>query len=118
MEDIKILAVCSKMAAKYTNNYEIIDITNYKQQNKELSFHPNGNCGCILSGDDYLFGIRCNHLIWAEGNCEGIESFWNKNDHSVAIEKYFDVDKTYNSILVYGNHKGLLRMKLVVFHEK
>lgn len=36
----------------------------------DIMFHPNGNTGCILANDDYMFGIRCDHLIWIEGESE------------------------------------------------
>lgn len=55
------------------------------------SFHPNGDCGCILSDDEYVFGIRCNHLIWMDGEDE---------HHGPAV-------------LVVGNHKGCLVMSLL-----
>lgn len=120
MEDIEKLAICSEMARKYGSNYEIIDIDEYyERQTDYLSFHPNGNCGCILLDDKYAFGIKCNHLMWAEGNCEGIEYFWTKDDHTITEEKFkreeYDV---YKVILVYGNHKGELSTKLLVLHEK
>lgn len=109
MKDIEKLSLCSEMAGKYGGNYEIIEIEEYhKHQEDELSFHPNGKCGCILLDDDYAFGIRCNHLMWAEGWCEGIEYFWTKDDHA---------KQNYNVILVYGNHKGELHTSLLVFHE-
>ena len=120
MEDIEKLAICSEMARNYGSNYEIIDVEEYNKLYVDtLSFHPNGNCGCILLDDDYAFGIRCNHLIWAEGDCEGIEYFWTEDDHNIAEEKSkrneYDV---YKSILVCGNHKGGLSTKLLVLHEK
>jgi len=120
MKDIEKLKLCSEMAKKHGDDYEIIDVFEYQRNNMDdLSFHPNGNCGCILLDDDYAFGIRCDHLMWAEGKCEGIERFWTENEHKIAEEKYerneYDV---YNAILVYGNHKGSLYIKLLVFHEK
>ena len=118
MEDIKKLALCSEMARYHGSNYEIIDINDYRNyQIDDLSFHPNGNCGCILLNDDYAFGIRCDHLMWAEGNCEGIEYFWTENDHSIARTKE-SLFESYNMIIVYGNHKGGLYTKLLVLHEK
>jgi hypothetical protein len=90
-----------------------------ENQIEELSFHPNGNCGCILLYDDYAFGIRCSHLMWSEGHCEGVEGFWSEDDHTLAQERYShnDYNSSYNSILVYGNHKGNLVIKMIVFHE-
>lgn len=118
MKDIEKLKLCSEMAKKHGDDYEIIDVFEYQKNNMDdLSFHPNGNCGCILLDDDYAFGIRCDHLMWAEGNCEGIECFWTKNDHDAADTKE-TLHEMYNSILVYGNHKGSLYVKLLVFHGK
>lgn len=75
----------------------------------DTSFHPNGKCGCVELDDDYLFGIRCNHLIWIDGRCEGIEPFWTKEDHE---------EGKYESILLIGNHKGLVETRLLIFHSK
>lgn len=109
MNDIEKLALVSEMARKHGENFEIVDLCEYNEhQSDELSFHPNGNCGCILLDDDYAFDIRCNHLIWAEGYCEGIEYFWTENDDNVHV---------YNTILVYGNHKGSLQIKILALHE-
>ena len=119
MTDIEKLALSSEMANKFgrNHNYEVIDIN--ENQIEELSFHPNGNCGCILLYDDYAFGIRCSHLMWSEGHCEGIEGFWSEDDHTLAQERYNhnDYNSSYNSIFVYGNHKGNLVIKMIVFHE-
>lgn len=57
----------------------------------ETKFHPNGNTGCIEVDDDYMFGIRCNHLIWIEGYSE------------IFGYGYF----------IVGNHKGATVTKLV-----
>lgn len=65
----------------------------------EFSFHPNGKCGCVELDDDYMFGIRCNHLMWSEGDYEGTESFLPH--------------KEGKAILVYGNHKGFFVMKVL-----
>jgi hypothetical protein len=119
MKDIEKLALCSEMAKKRGSNYELIDISEYyEHQSDELSFHPNGNCGCILLNDSYAFGISCDHLMWAEGQCEGIEYFWTENDRTITKEKWeHNEDYFFNTILVYGNHKGRLSAKLLVFHE-
>lgn len=63
-----------------------------------FSFHPYGDCGCIELPDDYMFGIRCDHLMWSDGACEGTEEF---------LPGYCP------SILIYGNHKGHFTMKLI-----
>jgi len=71
----------------------------------ELSFHPNGKCGCIETNGKYMFGICCNHLMWAEGYVEGGEAFMKGIENN-------------NVILVYGNHKGELESELLTFSEK
>jgi len=69
----------------------------------QFSLHPNGNCGCIELDDDYMFGIRCNHLMWSECCCEGVEDFWDEDN----------LDE-YDVILIYGNHKGEFTIKILV----
>lgn len=123
MTDFEKLAMCSEMAKKRGGDYELIEISDYdgipSHIGEPFSFHPNGNCGCMLLNDDYAFGIRCDHLLWAEGQCEGIESFWTEKDMKIAEEKAERGEYgNYNAILVYGNHKGTLRIKLLAFHEK
>lgn len=102
MNDIEKLSLVSETAREFGNNYDIVDISDYQEN---LSFHPNGKSGCIISKDDYIFGIRCCYLMWAEGFCEGNEGFWTDNDQS------------FRAILIYGNHKGSLRMRLIIFHD-
>lgn len=63
----------------------------YEQNSTEIMFHPNGNTGCILVDDGYMFGIRCNHLIWIEGHSELFG----------------------NGYLVIGNHKGKTIVKFI-----
>lgn len=106
-KDVEKLTLSSEMAKKHgwKSSYSLIDIG---EINERLSFHPNGNCGCILLDDDYAFGIRCNHLIWAEGNCEGTEDFWTEKDRQKS---------EYDTILIYGNHKGVIKNKLLAFQE-
>ncbi len=118
ISDMSRLMMCSEMARKYGDNYEIIDMEEFLQHHRreELSFDPNGNCGSLFCHDKYVFGIRCMNLIWAEGNCEGLEFFWNKKDYEAALKN--DFSKSYNAILIHGNHKGELMTKLLVFHEK
>lgn len=119
MEDIEKLALCSEMAKKYGSSYELVEIADcFGYKVDDLTFHPNGKSGCILLDDDYAFNIRCDHLMWAEGWCEPNEKFWTENDHKIA-EKKFELGEhdVYNTILIYGNHKGSLYIKLLVFHE-
>ena len=119
MKDLEILMLCSEMAKKHGGNYELVEICDSLELKvHDLTFHPNGNCGCILLDDAYAFGIRCDHLMWAEGNCEGVEGFWTDDDHKIADEKLGRKEHNiYNAILVYGNHKGGLFVNLLVFHE-
>ena len=112
-KDIEKLAMVSETARKYGNNYDVIPMEDYTiEQDDELSFHPNGKCGCLSLDDGYAFGIRCNHLIWVEGHCEGIEHFWKKSD-----EPDDDSDWSFNTILLIGNHKGGLRQHILAFHK-
>lgn len=102
MSDIEKLAEVSEMAEYLKKQqFEVIDLKD------AVSFSPNGKCGYIEANDDYIFDIRCDKLMWAEGNCEGTEWFWELSDRG----------GEYNSILIYGNHKGILKIKLVIFHE-
>ena len=103
MADINVLAKFSKMASKYSETYKVIDIDDYNDgYDNQISFHPNGKCGCIELDDTSLFGIRCNHFMWAKGCCEGIENFWENKTN-------------LNAILIYGNHKGFLKTKMIIF---
>ncbi len=71
-----------------------------------LDFHPTGACGCIYLPDTYLFGIRCEHLMWAEGYCE----------YCWYIPSY--ISATDRSILIYGNHKGEFKAGLLCLYKK
>lgn len=62
-----------------------------------MSFHPNGRCGCINVADDYIYGIRCDHLIWMDGWFEGCLS---------------------PGILLIGNHKGCNIMSALIFYKE
>ena len=87
--------------------------SDFESAHEYFTFHPNGNCGCCLLPDDYMFGIRCNHLMWAEGFCEGGERFWeNLNLNEDECEREWGDD----CVLIYGNHKGFFIMKLLVFY--
>ena len=99
MTDIEKLALVSEMAKKHKDNYKVIELGDFNSF-QDFAFHPNGNCGCILVEDDYIFGIRCDHLIWVEGSCEDIE-----------CEDGKDV------IIVFGNHKGSIRINFIVFNQ-
>ena len=125
-EDLIKLAEVSDMAKLFTDNEkcELVEIFNMGDtEEPEFSFHPNGKCGCIELCDDYMFGIRCDHLMWAEGSCEGVENCFDDVDysngevdedgHPVMCDTY---SKTVsNTILVYGNHKGSFYMYMLYY---
>jgi hypothetical protein len=72
---------------------------------EEGSFHPNGCSGCVLMPDEYIFGIRCDHLIWIAG--------WHEHiglPHSDVED--FDESET-DCVLLVANHKGFLRVALL-----
>lgn len=119
-EDIIKLSEASSLVKKMLEEKRKIALINQEDFMPDASgfdsrdpftFHPNGNCGCCQANDDYMFGIRCNHLMWAEGFCEGGESFWSdlnlEND---------DPEWKDDCVLIYGNHKGFFIMKLLVFY--
>lgn len=100
--DLIQLASQSKMANRMLlHEVEVVDLVNVEMDpihaTEYFSFHPNGECGCLKIGDDYIFGIRCSHLVWFEGECE---------------------DEKSNVIIVCGNHKGLYMQKMIVFHPE
>lgn len=57
----------------------------------DSTFHPQFS-GVVKLDDSYMFGIRCDHLIWIEG--------WNENCGTDEIVG------EYYTIYVMGNHKG------------
>lgn len=98
ISDWDALVLVSEMAKKHKDKYYIVTLADYLKRYDigDFSFHPNGNCGCLLANDDMMFGIRCDHLIWVEGYCEESED----ND----------------MIIVFGNHKGTFMSYLIVFN--
>lgn len=84
----EILAKKSPIAKLIKNNYILIKDYPYAVSKESVdSFHPNGNVGCIKAHDEYAFGIRCDHLIWIEGEIENM--------------------RCQKAILLIGNHKGV-----------
>lgn len=73
-----ILEICNEFA---TGDNEMRDVM----------FHPNGKTGCITVDDDYIFGIRCDHLVWIEGYSEIFG----------------------NGYMLIGNHKGMTAINFV-----
>ena len=71
-----------------------------------LTFHPNGKCGCVLLDDEYMFGIRCDHLMWADGTIEG------------TFEPFINDNTLDDAVLLYGNHKGQLITKMLIFESE
>ena len=61
---------------------------------ENMEFHPSGCCGCCVVPDDYIFGIRCDHLMWFTGEHE---RFGDDN----------------GGVLLMGNHKGRLVLKFL-----
>jgi hypothetical protein len=139
ISDFEKLKLASEMAGRYKEkNVEVVELLNsaacgmdfngyYSDAFRELSFHPNGNSGCIHLPDDYMYGIRCDHLMWIEGSTEGCEEFWSEADEKYA-DKQFDIwekydhaggydSRTYECILLIGNHKGTVNESLIVFHH-
>lgn len=106
-KDFKKLAMVSDVAKMYfSNKYEmtVADLSDkpLAEQHEDTAFHPTGKCGCILLDDDYMLGIRCDHLMWAEG----------------FHEHHRDLDYKDNTILIWGNHKGNLSALLYMFDNK
>ena len=103
----------SEMAKKFTDINKLNVATVYYGAGMddfctEFSFHPNGKCGCIGLKDENFLGIRCNHLMWAEGSCEGWDFCFKDKDYN---------DETYkNVIIIYGNDKGCFTLS-VIFYE-
>lgn len=107
--DFKSLTQHSELAFKLkSHNYEVytvLDWENYDPKKTRLywsesdsfGFHPNGRIGSINLDDSYFFGIRCNHLIWMDGWCEGY---------------------CRPAITLMGNHKGGIIMKVILFEEE
>lgn len=137
--DFEKLASQSPMAHHYQQmKYDLEEILhpNFSGSYSDISqfdFHPNGISGCIISDDDYIFGIRCDHLMWMEGFVEDIygdhanygytdEEINNiQSEGSISSEsKSFDypVATEYGAfpvILLIGNHKGTIIMELIRF---
>lgn len=70
-------------------------------------FHPQNNSGIILLDDDYLFGIRCEHLVWIDGETAP----WSYEEE-IGCEMNV---KLTDAVMLIGNHKGNLKIKLIVF---
>jgi hypothetical protein len=87
----KLVAVSSaaQEIAKQTDSIKVTNVTDLT----DVTFHPNGECGCIELDDDYFLDIRCNHLIWMDGNVE--DKDWSK------------------AVLVCGNHKWSMEARLI-----
>lgn len=91
----KLLKV-SSAAKDITKQGCAIGITDVTFLN-EMTFHPNGKCGCIELEDDYFLDIKCDHLMWMDGNVE--DEKWSK------------------AVLVCGNHKGFMKARLITPRE-
>lgn len=87
------------------------DYVLFELESKDISdctdvFHPKNNSGIILLDDDYLFGIRCDHLVWIDGKTWR----WYYED-----EFSCRMDNETDAVMLIGNHKGGLLLKLIVF---
>lgn len=102
--DMKVLAAHSEFAKNYSKNgFTIDDLSGNPKDLLHLfgyydwgyapedDFHPKDS-GCIKLEDDWMFGFRCNHLIWID--------YYAVND-----------PKT----LLIGNHKGFTDFKVVSY---
>lgn len=76
---------------------------NYEYANFDMTFHPNGETGTLCLDDEYIFGIRCNHLAWIIGETE--EHWGNNESHHAAV-------------LLIGNNKGTTLFKLMEWSVK
>ena len=81
---------------------------------EEGAFHPDGGCGCVVMDDDYICGIRCDHLIWMTGWHE-----YHNRHQSRKFDKVKNWDNRpgsddYDCLLLVGNHKGIVEMRLVL----
>ena len=97
----KELSEVSDVAKLYYDKKCRIYVCNTSED--EEGFHPTGKCGCLEVDDDYRFGIRCDHLMWAEG--------WNEF-FSVTDKNGNCID---NTLYIYGNHKGGFSSIVIAF---
>ena len=93
--DLFKLAEVSDIAKLFTDNEkcELVEIFNMAVLHEPVfSFHLNGKYGSIKLNDECLFGFRGDYLMWAEGECEGVEDSYAKTNG--------------NTIILYGDYKG------------
>lgn len=107
--DFEVLTGHSELAFKLkSRNYKVftvLDWDNYDSKGTKsywssgdgFGFHPNGRTGCINLNDGYFMGIRCDHMIWMDGWCEG---------------------PCCPAIVLVGNHKGGVIMKVILFEKE
>ena len=93
--------------------------TNY-HYDEEIGFHPSGKSGIILMNDEYIFGIRCNHLQWVEGSVEydlvgdNLKWYETLDDNGKTTTDDSNLENmSGNAIMLIGNHKGSLIIKLI-----
>lgn len=96
MEKLAEHSDMAKEMLKKIDKVVINPVLTYEECDTGCYFHPNGHCGCVILNDDYLFDMRCDHFMWAEGWHEGYD----------------------DSILIYGNHKGNLIIKEIMVIEE
>ena len=104
-KSLEKLATTSETARKLlaNRNTQVVDVlsNDITDFGFEFTFHPTGACGCIEMDDENFLGIRCNHLMWAEGWCERNDSY---------IHSY---NGTENVLLIFGNHKGTFKAQAI-----
>ena len=91
IEDLKELSKYSDVAKKMVKDTDENHVLFFFEPEiwEGNSFHPQKS-GCLELDDWYMFGIRCNHLVWVEG--------------------YSEEDCDLGTIYLMGNHKGELKL--------
>ena len=109
-KDLEKLAMCSELAKKLdAGKCRLLKVYSggenaVNNDLSQLTFHPNGRCGCILADDERMFEIRCDHLMWSEGYVEGIEM---SDDEKCPKPGEL-------AFIIYGNHKGWFEVMLIL----
>lgn len=130
LDELKSVSQIAKLKLPLIKRTYLDDVKTdqYKDFFEEDGFHPNGNCGCFNAHDDYMCGIRCDHLIVIDGTTEEgvyqnkkLVSFHLNDCDLLPDEKeYYNTHKydwfiNQPAILAVGNHKGKLQLTKYVF---
>ena len=121
--DVATLRMFSPVARNNAGNkFVILEFEDCDDFGPYDIFHPKDVTGVIQLRDDYMFGLRCDHLVYIEGisHLYGITLHYDDRDYVNAKEflKYLDNVKgecVHNSILLIANHKGSLVLRLIIF---